>query len=294
MKLLIEREVLGMAKVAKQAETAIFRNMLSPSAGNINFPAPVFTIFAPETSKPENMKPIRIILLVLATLIVTTSHAQFGTLVMFAPKGEKFTLYLSSGKQNDTPAARVECDRPSGPSFKARVVFEDSSIPEINKSVFNKPGSMLYCKVGQNAKGVYVLETTSSEWSDVETEAKPAKQPEKAETAPKSAPPVGDKGKICSNPMNDVDFTVALAAVSSQPFEGSKLSSAKKMVQSHCLMCSQIKQTMYIFDLESSRMSLAKFAYDFVYDPENYSEVREELHSEKSKDDLDRYISGKK
>jgi hypothetical protein len=213
---------------------------------------------------------------------------------MFAPKGEKFTLYLSSGRQNDSPADRVECERPGGPSFKVRVVFEDSAIPEINKSVFNKMGSMMYCKVGQNAKGVYVLETTTTEWSDVEAEAKPSKQSEKAAAAPKSEPPAAGNSKICSNPMSDVDFTVALAAVSAQPFEGSKLSSAKKMVQSHCLLCSQVKQAMYLFDLETSRLSLAKYAYDLVYDPENYSEVSDELHSQRSKDDLDHYISGKK
>ncbi len=241
-----------------------------------------------ETLKIIDMKPMRSILLILLMTVTAGSFAQFGTLVMFAPKGEKFTLYLSGGKQNDVPAARVECDRPGGPSFKVRVVFDDTSIPEINKSVFNKMGSIQYCKVGQNAKGVYVLETTSSEWSDVEAEAKPASP------AAKSEPSAPAKGKICSNPMNEVDFNVALAAVSSQPFEGSKLSSAKKMVNSHCLLCSQVKQTMYLFDLESSRLSLAKYAYDFVYDPENFSEVSEELHSQKSKDDLNRYISGKK
>ncbi|MEI6456206.1 MAG: DUF4476 domain-containing protein [bacterium] len=234
------------------------------------------------------MRSLRSFLLILLVTVTAGSYAQFGTLVMFAPKGEKFTLYLASGKQNQEPAARVECDRPGGPSFKVRVVFDDTAIPEINKSVFNKMGSILYCKVGQNAKGVYVLETTTSEWSDLEAEAKPAKP------APKNEPPASDKSKICNNPMNEVDFNIALAAVSSQPFEGSQLSSAKKMVESHCLLSSQVKQAMYIFDLESSRLSLAKFAYDFVYDPENYSEVTDELHSQKSKDDLERYISGKK
>ncbi len=33
--------------------------------------------------------------------------------------------------------------------------------------------------------------------------------------------------------------------------------------------------------------------YDFTFDRDNYADVKEALHSEKSKDELDRYISGK-
>jgi hypothetical protein len=88
--------------------------------------------------------------------------AQFGNVIVFAPKGEKFSVFIGGKPQNQEPAARVEADNPGGPSFKMRIVFPDPSVKEISKLTFNKPGGTMYFQVVKNAKGVYVLESTSS------------------------------------------------------------------------------------------------------------------------------------
>jgi hypothetical protein len=246
-----------------------------------------------------------IFLLVFLSAISFNTFSQSGTIIVFAPKGEKFTLFLGSTEQNHEPSARVESNNPGGPSFKIRVIFPDPSIKEISKLVFNKPGSTMYYKVGRNAKGVYALESTSSEWTDETNLADPgnstrprqdAPYPEKkdeksASTKSESTKSTASKG--CDNPIPDADFTAQLIDISARPFEPMQLSAAKKMAETHCLRVSQVKLVMNVFDTESSRLSFAKFAYDFTNDRENYSEVDDELHSQKSRDDLGRYIAGK-
>jgi hypothetical protein len=248
----------------------------------------------------------RLILVLFLAGFVTGIYAQVGNVVVFAPKGEKFTLYIGSKLQNQEPAARVEADNPGGPNFKLKVSFPDPSIKEISKLVFNKPHETMYYKVGKNQKGVYVLESTSSEWMD-ETMTKqqdntppPAvepSKPEKQESKPGEAvnndPANSSKTKGCVNPLSEPDFNAQLVGISARPFEPMQLSAAKKMAETHCLMTSQVIRIIYIFDNESSRLSFAKFAYDFTYDRDNYEDVKEALHSEKSKTELGKYIAGK-
>ncbi|MCX6306346.1 MAG: DUF4476 domain-containing protein [Bacteroidetes bacterium] len=248
----------------------------------------------------------RYFMVIFLITISLSSIAQFGTVVVFAPKGEKFTLFFGSKSKNAEPSARVEADNPGGPSFKIKVVFPDASVKELSKMVFNRPGATMYYKVEKNAKGVFTLESTSSEWMDeVKTtgqenptpppagsgstdkkETKP-EEPAKAETG-KSAKAAG-----CDHPMSDPDFTGQLVDISARPFEPMQLSAAKKMTETHCLTVSQVVLVIHVFDTESSRLSFAKFAYDHTYDRDNYSDVKDALHSDKSRTELDRYISEK-
>jgi hypothetical protein len=246
----------------------------------------------------------RLFLVLMLSSMYLGSVAQFSKVIVFAPKGEKFTLALNGTRQNSEPEARVESDGPGGPSFKIKVTFGDPSIPEISKLVFNKPNHTFFYKVDKNAKGVYVLESTSSEWSEeskgTEKTASPGPQPASggkkstpSQETVKSEPDKGSGEKGCSNPMTEVDFAVALAGINAYPFEASRLGAAKKMAETHCLLVWEVKEVIGSFDLESSRLSFAKFAYDFTSNKADYGEVGEALHSTKSKTDLEKYIAGK-
>ncbi|MCX6266723.1 MAG: DUF4476 domain-containing protein [Bacteroidetes bacterium] len=227
------------------------------------------------------------------------SIAQISNVVVFAPKGEKFTLHIGSTISNSEPASRVEADNPGGPSFKIKIAFSDPSVKEISKLVFNKPHGTMFFKVVKNQKGVYVIESTSYEYMDdgVAAETPPPPPPPSGENKStadtekdKKEPEKSTDKKGCDNPISDPDFSAELVGISARPFEPMQLSAAKKRAETHCLM---VKMVIYIFDSESSRISFAKYAYDYTYDRHNYAEVKDALHSQKSKDDLDRFIAGK-
>jgi hypothetical protein len=245
--------------------------------------------------------PARFFLIIFFTAITLSTMAQFSKLIVFAPKGEKFTLVVGGTIQNSTPEARVEADVPGGPAFKFKVTFEDPSIKEISKTVFNKPNTTFYYKVDKNPKGVYAFESTSSEWSDVEKatektpppaakEQKPATTNEAAKSEPDKT--TGEKG--CANPIDEPSFLGKLISVSAPPYDPPKLSAAKKLATENCLTTGQVMEVMSVFDNESTSLSFAKFAYDHTWDIQNYSDVSEALHSSKSKKDFEAFINSKK
>lgn len=244
----------------------------------------------------------RIILVLLLSFIYLGSFAQFSRIIVFAPKGEKFTLFINGSNKNSAPESRVEADVPGGPTFKILVTFSEPSIKEISKLVFNKANYTFYYKIDRNPKGAYILEATSQEWSDVavtkkETPPPPPPDEQKPASSGETAKPehqktAGENG--CSNPMEEPAFLASLVSVSTPPFDPMKLSAAKKLATEHCLTTYQVKEVIYVFDNESTRLSFAKFAYDHTWDVKNYSDVVEALHSSRSKQDLENFINSKK
>lgn len=244
------------------------------------------------------MKTFRILVLVLLMAFIGVPvFSQFGNIIVFAPKGEKFKLYIGNAMQNEEFESRVEASNPGGPSFKLKVVFNDPSVKEISKLVFNKPHGTQYFSVARNKKGVFVLESVSTEWSDAPKEHEsvtPAPEPKsQPQYPPKSSEQIGKTSAGCENPMSAGDFAVSLAGIAASPFEATQLKAAKNVAERNCLYTSQVKEIMYVFDFESTRLSFAKFAYDHTYDQENYAALTEALNSGKAKDDLERFIAAK-
>ncbi len=243
-----------------------------------------------------SLKPI---LFAIVALISTTVSAQWTSLVVFAPKGEKFTLYFNGNRQNSEPASRVQVDEVHGPTCKVRLVFDQPG-PELSKTIFNKLSSTMYYAVQPNAKGNMALQSVSSEWSEVPAESSKKEKAaaptsdKPAQDGKKSGSAGGNSKKGCSAPMSEGDFIAGLVSVSTPPFDPPKLSAAKKLALAHCLTTAQVKQVMYTFDNESTRLTFAKFAYDYTWDLKNYTDVGDALHSSRSKDELEQFINTKK
>jgi hypothetical protein len=236
---------------------------------------------------------IRIFILLFAFGLSLKAMTQGTSLTVFSEKGENFTVFVNGDQKNSNPADHVKVEGLYGPSFKIRVVFKNVSIPEISKTVFNTPSGELFYALRQGKKGDYILEKTSSDYSHTQEAVKETAPPPPAAKETKQAA-VKKSGGGCDNPMSEPDFQASTVAVSSAPFDGIKLSQAKKVAESHCLYSRQIVELMYILSSESSRLALAKDAYLHCYDPENYNEVKDALNSNKSRDDLDRYIASAK
>jgi hypothetical protein len=240
------------------------------------------------------MKTILRTSFILLAIFMSVRAMTQGTLTLFSEKGENFTVFVNGDQKNSKPADHVRIDGTFGPSFKVRIVFQDVSIHEINKTIFNKTSDFYYV-VKPGKKGEYVLEHTESDYvhpagggnaTSAQQESKPAQ--EKPVAASKK------DGGGCASPMVESDFQASTIAISNAPFDGIKLSQAKKVVDAHCLECRQIVELMYILSSESSRLSLAKEAYMHCYDPGNYDQVKDVLNSQKSKSDLDNYITSVK
>jgi hypothetical protein len=94
----------------------------------------------------------------------------------------------------------------------------------------------------------------------------------------------------CRWPMSQTDFDQAKASISSKSFEDSKLTIAKQIIQSNCLLSIQVKEVMLLFSFEDTRLDFAKFAYAYTLDLGNYYKVNDAFTFESSIDDLNKYI----
>lgn len=96
----------------------------------------------------------------------------------------------------------------------------------------------------------------------------------------------------CPWPMAPGDFESAKSSIRSKSFEDSKLTIAKQIIQSNCLLSSQVKEIMLLFSFEDTRLDFAKFAYAYTLDLGNYYKVNDAFTFESSIDELNSYVSG--
>jgi hypothetical protein len=129
--------------------------------------------------------------------------------------------------------------------------------------------------------------------SQVTMQAQPQPKPQ-VQPQPKPANAVpGYNGSVgCANPMSDADFQSAKSSITSKSFEDSKLTIAKQVTSSNCLLCSQVKEIMKSFNFESTRLEFAKYAYKYTYDKGNYFKLNDAFQFESSIDELNEYING--
>lgn len=92
-------------------------------------------------------------------------------------------------------------------------------------------------------------------------------------------------------PMSPEDFASAKASISSKSFEDSKLTLAKQIAASNHLTSKQVKEIMQLFSFEDSKLDFAKYAYKYVYDPNNYYIVNDAFTFSSSIDELNEFIN---
>ncbi|HNW70846.1 MAG TPA: DUF4476 domain-containing protein [Bacteroidales bacterium] len=95
----------------------------------------------------------------------------------------------------------------------------------------------------------------------------------------------------CPWPMSEPDFQSAKSSIASKDFEDSKLTIAKQILSSNCMLCSQVRDFMNLFSFEATKLDFAKFAYSRVFDQGNYYKLNDAFTFESSIDELNEYIN---
>jgi len=105
----------------------------------------------------------------------------------------------------------------------------------------------------------------------------------------------GYNGPIgCQGPMMDPQsFSQARASIQGKTFSSSKMTLAKQITRSNCLLADQVRDITRLFDYESDRLEYAKFAYPFTYDQGNYFKINDAFEFESSISNLERFLQGR-
>ncbi len=103
----------------------------------------------------------------------------------------------------------------------------------------------------------------------------------------------GYNGSVgCPYPMSQVDFQSVKQSIASKTFDDTRLTIAKQVISSNCLLSDQVKEIMLLFSFEDTRLDLAKYAYGYTYDIGNYYRLNDAFTFESTIEELDVYISG--
>ena len=107
----------------------------------------------------------KIILIAVLVIISKLSFSQGSSITIFTENGEKFWLISDGEKQNTNPQAKVVMNNLNNPSYKLKVIFQDSKIKSLDQSVQTEgvdPGPMdVVYTIKKNTKGKYVFRVTS-------------------------------------------------------------------------------------------------------------------------------------
>ena len=103
----------------------------------------------------------------------------------------------------------------------------------------------------------------------------------------------GYSGSVgCPWPLNEGDFANVKQTIASKSFDDTKLTIAKQVINSNCLLSRQVKEIMLLFSFEDTRLELAKYAYGHTYDISNYYLLNDAFDFESSIEELNDYING--
>jgi hypothetical protein len=94
----------------------------------------------------------------------------------------------------------------------------------------------------------------------------------------------------CPYPMSQRDFADAKRSIADKSFSDSQLKMAKQIIDSNCLLSSQVMELMEIFTFEDTKLELAKYAYGYTLDYGNYYKVNDAFTFESTIEELDEYI----
>lgn len=129
--------------------------------------------------------------------------------------------------------------------------------------------------------------TTTTEGYVDEYYEEPAEEGRTAYVLPGYTGPVG-----CPYPMHPDEFVGVKQSIASKSFDDTRLTIAKQVIASNCLLSSQVKEIMLLFSFEDTRLELAKYAYGYTYDIGNFYKLNDAFTFESTIEELNEYIQG--
>ncbi|MBS1742929.1 MAG: DUF4476 domain-containing protein [Bacteroidetes bacterium] len=91
--------------------------------------------------------------------------------------------------------------------------------------------------------------------------------------------------------MNSADFNQLKQSICNSNFESTKMAVARQAMSSNCFTAAQVKELMFLFSFDNSRLDIAKTAYRSATDKNNYYVVNDALSFSSSKEALADFIS---
>jgi hypothetical protein len=267
-------------------------------------------------------------LLLIIVLLPATLMSQNGALEIQSEDSYPFTLFVDGLAENSSPTAKVMVNRlPIGAHF-IKIVFAKSGMQSPQERIEIRPNKKHLYKLtfAESKRGVsvalipqsaeeYILpppDTLNPPQKSIETSSDKAQslfesgfQTEKplpssdtaipGKTTSQDAPDTVSVVKIgCGRLIPPKAFELISETIFSEKLEDERLQKAKTLATENCLTAIQIMELVQRFEFENSRLELAKFAFPYCFDTDNYHFVEDALEYDLSRKKLNDYIQKQK
>lgn len=105
----------------------------------------------------------------------------------------------------------------------------------------------------------------------------------------------GYTGKVgCTPPVSAARIDDMAKTVENQTFNDDKVRVTKQIIRTNCITLDQLVVLLNNFDWDDGKLEIAKFAYDYVYDLENYYKVYDLFTFSSSGEELEEFLNMKR
>lgn len=99
-----------------------------------------------------------------------------------------------------------------------------------------------------------------------------------------------DDTQISQQAMTASNFLALKQTITNTSFETGKLATAKQAMEQNYFTAAQVKELMGLMNFESTRLELAKYAYKYCVDTNNYFIVNDGFNLNSSKEELATFV----
>ena len=217
-------------------------------------------------------------------------HETGSSLTIVGPRHQAFWLFVDDVLQNETAVHSIRVNNLWPDEFYIRVELDNGSQDCVGRFVDMRHPQGFSIVQRSNLFG---LEPTQGNIRpelimDLLTETPLPPMP--------PTPQVGVVQPPVPQPlpgMSPNDFDAAMAMLSNEKFDDTRLTLAKQIVTNNPMTVSQIAQICRQFSFENNRLELAKFAYPFCVEKHKYYMLNEVFTYDSSKQELNEYLQGK-
>ena len=135
------------------------------------------------------------------------------------------------------------------------------------------------------------IEDNNNSGNTLPAQSQPVSNAKQPQPKPQVVYVSGYNGKIgCTPPVNSERLEDMAKTVENQTFNDDKVRVTKQIIRTNCITLDQLIVLLNNFDWDDGKLEIAKFAYDYVYDLENYYKVYNLFTFSSSGEELDEYI----
>ena len=247
------------------------------------------------------------ILLVFGFCIGGVLEAQ-NNLVILSEKGDAFWLYVNELKINDSVQSIVKATAIYEDTCHVKVVYVDKKLSDFN-------GRVYLLQNGKSCKNIdftYSVETvkkkkelrfisTNYTVSDISSPVeKPGEHIKKTLTLLQKQK--DDSNRLaeryptpvpCKNKTQDTLVTLQIKILKDNHIAFNRVKDAKWFISHACLSVSQAQKLLAVFDREDDKLEVAEFAYTYLYDSDNFIQLKQAFERSYQQEELNTFYQKK-